>query len=73
MASRDLAGRVVFIAQDFMLTDVLDDVAGRLASRGAAVIRGPASLPGQKVVFPPERCAEWFGQAEVAMFSRRNI
>ena len=41
--------------------------------RGAVVSRGPESLPGRKVEYPRERWAEWFGQAEVAMFSSRNL
>jgi phosphoglycerate dehydrogenase-like enzyme len=69
----DLRGRTVFICRDFMLTEVLDDVAARLQRRGAEVIRGPESLPGKKVEYPRERWAEWFGQAEVAMFSSRNL
>lgn len=68
----DLSGRTVFIARDFMLADVLDDITARLEKRGVEVIRGPESVPGQKTVFPPERWGEWFGRAEVAMFSSRS-
>jgi len=72
-SSSEFKGRTVFIPQDFMLVDVFDDIARRLDSRGVEVIRGPESLPGQKVVFPQDRWPEWFGRAEVAMFSSRNI
>ena len=71
--SNEFAGRTVFIPQDFMLVDVFNDIAGRLKARGVDVIRGPESIPGQKVAFPKERWAEWFGRAEVAMFSSRNV
>ena len=66
-------GRTVFISQDFMLADVLDDIAARLQARGIGVVRGPASVPGQKTVFARERWDEWFSRAEVAMFSSRNV
>jgi phosphoglycerate dehydrogenase-like enzyme len=68
----DFTGRTVFIPQDFMLGDVLEDVSSRLRARGIEVVRGPASIPGEKVVFARERLGEWFGRAEVAMFSSRN-
>ncbi len=71
--SNELAGRTVFIPQDFMLVDVFNDIAGRLSARGAQVIRGPESIAGQKVAFPKERWGEWFGRTEVAMFSSRNV
>lgn len=69
----EFSGRVVFISQDFMLVDVFNGIADRLRARGVEVIRGPESVPGQKVVFARERWAEWFGRAEVAMFSSRNV
>ncbi len=69
----EFAGRTVFIPQDFMLVEVFNDIAARLKARGVEVIRGPESIPGQKVAFPKERWAEWFGRAEVAMFSSRNV
>ncbi len=68
----EFAGRTVFIAQDFMLADVLDDISQRLRALGVEVVRGPASLPGEKTVFPRERWNEWFGRADVAMFSSRS-
>ncbi len=63
----------VFIAQDFMLVDILDDIAARLEARGIRVIRGPESKAGMKVQFARERWQEWFGEADVAMFSSRSI
>lgn len=63
----------VFIAQDFMLVEVLDEIAARLRARSITVIRGPDSRPGQKVQFPRERWPEWFGEASVAMFSSRSV
>lgn len=63
----------VFIAQDFMLVEVLDDIAARLRARGLEVIRGPQSRPGEKLQFPREGWPEWFGEASVAMFSSRSV
>ena len=68
----EFSGRTVFIPHDFMLADVLEDVAARLRARGIEVVRGPESVPGEKTVFPRERWDEWFGRADVAMFSSRN-
>jgi phosphoglycerate dehydrogenase-like enzyme len=68
-----LAGRTVFLPQDFMLVEVLDEIEGRLRARGIEIVRGPQSRPGEKVVFPREGWEQWFGRAEVAMFSSRNI
>jgi phosphoglycerate dehydrogenase-like enzyme len=56
-----------------MLVEVLDEIEGRLRARGIDIVRGPQSRPGEKVVFPREGWAQWFGRAEVAMFSSRNI
>ena len=69
----DLAGRTVFVAQDFMLGEVLNEIAARLRARGIEIVRGPESKPGEKVVFAREGWTNWFGRAEVAMFSSRNI
>lgn len=68
-----MSRHTVFIAQDFMLVEVLEDIARRLAARGIGVIRGPESRPGEKTVFPRERWAEWFGAADIAMFSSRSV
>ncbi len=69
----DLAGRTVYISRDHMLADVVDGLHERLAARGAEVIRGPESRPGEKVQLPRERWAEYLGRAEIAMFSSRSI
>lgn len=71
--SMDFKGRTVFIAQDFMLVDVFNEITQRLQARGIEVIRGPESRPGEKVSFPKEHWDQWFSRAEVAMFSTRNI
>lgn len=68
-----MARPTVFIAQDFMLVEVLEEIARRLGARGIEVVRGPESRPGEKTIFPRERWAEWFGRAEVAMFSSRSV
>jgi len=67
-----MACQKVFIAQDFMLVEVLDDIAARLQACGIEIIRGPESRPGEKLDFPRERWPEWFGEASVAMFSSRS-
>lgn len=69
----EFSGRTVFIAHDFMLADVLEDVSERLRALGVEVVRGPASQPGRKTEFPRERWGEWFGRADVAMFSSRSV
>lgn len=71
--SKEFSGRTVFIPHDFMTNEVLADVAGRLEARGVEVVRGPESRPGEKVSYPKEHWPEWFGRAEVAMFSSRNV
>lgn len=73
MKAGALAGRTVFLVRDFMLTELLEEIEGRLRAQGIEVVRGPESKPGEKVTFPREGWANWFGRAEVAMFSSRNI
>lgn len=63
----------VFVARDFMMAEVLDDIEQRLLARGIEVVRGPEPSPGEKLVFPRERWQEWFGRAEVMMFSSRSV
>lgn len=63
---------VVFVPQDLIIGELLDDIAAALAARGCEIVRGPESLPGKKVEFPRERWDHWFGRADVAMFSSRN-
>ncbi len=71
--NHDYRGRSVFISQDFMLVDVFNDIQQRLEARGIEVVRGPGSVPGQRVNFPRESWPKYFGRAEVAMFSSRNV
>ncbi len=68
----DLKGRSVFISQDHFLAEIMDDVQRRLEARGCEVIRGPQSIPGERVQFPRESWEHYFGRAEIAMFSSRN-
>ena len=56
-----------------MLVDVFNDIQQRLEARGIEVVRGPGSAPGQRVNFPRESWPQYFGRAEVAMFSSRNV
>lgn len=68
-----MARHTVFIAQDFALVEVMQDIARRLSTRGIEVIRGPESRPGERTIFPRERWQEWFGRASIAMFSSRSM
>jgi D-3-phosphoglycerate dehydrogenase len=65
--------RTVFVCRDHVLDPVLDGIAATLAGRGIEVVRGPAPVPGVKLVYPPASYAELFARAEVAMFSSRSI
>jgi len=70
---RGMRAPTVFISQDFMLVEILADIAERLQARGMQVIRGPESRPREKVVFPRQSWPEWFGEADIAMFSSRSV
>jgi len=63
----------VFICHDYMLVEVLDEIASRLEQLGIKVIRGPQTTLGKKLIYPKERYAELFGRVEVMMFSSRSI
>jgi len=70
---KDLAGRTVYISRDHFLAEVMDGLHQRLEARGCEVIRGPESIPGQKVQLPREDWLRCLGRAEVAMFSSRSV
>ena len=63
----------VFICHDYMLVEILDEIERLLRERDIEVIRGPATSPGAKLVYPRERYAELFGRAEVMTFSSRSV
>lgn len=63
----------VFICQDYMLVEVLDEIASRLEQLGIEIVRGPHTTLGKKLIYPRERHGELFGRAEVMMFSSRSI
>ena len=63
----------VFICHDYMLVDVLDEIQARLEQSGIEVLRGPQTAPGKKLVYSKESYTEFFGRAEVMMFSSRSI
>jgi len=69
----ELKGRTVYIARDHFLDEVMNEVQRQLEAGGARVIRGPESAPGQKVSLAPGVAAPYLGEAEVAMFSSRNL
>ena len=64
-----MASHTVFLCHDYMLVEIIDEIARRLGALDVEVIRGPETTPGRKLVYPPERYAELFGRAEVMMFS----
>ncbi len=68
-----MSQHTVFICHDYMLVEVLDEIASRLEQLGTEIIRGPQTALGTKLVYPKERYAELFGRAEVMMFSSRSI
>jgi len=63
----------VFICHDYMLVEVLDEIASRLRRLGIEIVRGPRTSPGEKLIYPKERYAELFGRAQAMMFSSRSI
>jgi phosphoglycerate dehydrogenase-like enzyme len=63
----------VFIADCYVLNEIFDQVTTMLQSQGIEVVRGPATTPGKKLVYPKELYTELFSQAEVMMFSSRSI
>jgi len=68
-----MSQRSVFICHDYMLVEVLAEIASRLEQLGIEIIRGPQTAPGKKLIYPKERYAELFGRVEVMMFSSRSI
>jgi D-3-phosphoglycerate dehydrogenase len=68
-----MSRHTVFICHDYMLVEVLDEIESRLGRNGIEVLRGPHTTPGKKLVYPKERHAEFFGRAEVMMFSSRSV
>jgi len=55
------------------MVELLDEIARRLAALDIAVIRGPETTPGKKLVYPRERYGEFFSRAEVMMFSSCSV
>ena len=68
-----MSQRSVFICHDYMLVEVLAEIASRLEQLGIEIIRGPQTAPGKKLIYPKASHAELFGRADVMMFSSRSI
>jgi len=68
-----MTAHTVFLCHDYTMVEILDEIARRLAALDIAVIRGPETIPGKKLVYPRERYGELFSRAEVMMFSARSI
>ena len=63
----------VFIADDYKIPEIMDEIAVRLEEKGIHVIRGPKTKKGKRLMYPNESLEELFGNADVAMFSSRSI
>lgn len=68
-----MASATVFLCHDYMLVEIFDGIARRLAALGIEVIRGPETTPGRKLVYPAEQYGELFSRADVMMFSSRSV
>lgn len=64
---------VVFIAEDYILKDNLDEISEKLRENGVKVVRGPMPIPGVKLVFQPQDYEKYFSEANVMMFSSRSV
>ncbi|GAA0689217.1 dehydrogenase [Streptomyces samsunensis] len=62
----------VFIGDDHVLGEILDEVADTLARRGHRVVRGPAQPPPARTVYPPDTWPRLFAAAEVLVVSTRT-
>lgn len=63
----------VFVARDLILDVPLDAAAEGLRALGHTVVRGPAQLPGQKIVFTPAQAAETFADVDVMVVTTRVV
>ncbi len=62
----------IYIPGDTGLTILLDDVTGKLQSRGHEIIHGPTNLPGKIKTYSAEERARLIDHADVAVFSGRH-
>lgn len=63
----------VFLAHDYMLSEVLDQIAAGLAERRVRVVRGPVTVPGPKLVYDVPDMRARLRDVEVAVFSSRSV
>lgn len=68
-----LKNPVVFLADDYMLRDNLEEIEEALIARGIRVIRGPETKKGIKLVYQPEDYERLFSEADVLMFTSRSV
>ncbi len=61
----------VFVGSDFILDDVLDQVAQQLGAGGAAIVRGPRATPTEHPRYTPDLYATLFGRADVILVTTR--
>jgi D-3-phosphoglycerate dehydrogenase len=64
--------RQVFVCRDHVLEDVLDALSAALAADGVEVLRGPPTVPGGRLVYPPAEYPHWFGRCDAAVFTSRS-
>lgn len=64
---------VVFVASDFILDHVLDEISGHLREAGYEVIQGPRQVPPIKTEFAREEWQRYFGRTDVIVTTTRSI
>jgi D-3-phosphoglycerate dehydrogenase len=62
----------IFVCHDPMADAILDPFCEQLRSLGLLVVRGPRPVPGTILEYRREDYKEFFGAADIAMFSSRS-
>lgn len=64
---------VVFMIDDYVIFDNLDNLERELEDKGIKVIRGPKTVPGEKLRYTKEQYPSLFGNADVMIFNSRSV
>lgn len=64
---------VVFMIDDYVLFDNLNKLEALLTKRGIHVIRGPRTIPGEKLCYTKDQYSTLFENADVMIFNSRSV
>ncbi len=64
---------VVFMLDDYVIFDNLNKLEKELTAQGVRVIRGPRTVPGEKLRYTPDQYPTLFQDADVMIFNSRSV